>query len=401
MSRKILLLGGSRYAVPVIETAHKLDCKVVTCDYLPDNIAHKHSDGYENVSIVDKEAVLHIAEKLNIDGVMSFACDPGVVTAAYVAEKMGLPNAGPYESVSILQNKNRFRKFLSENGFNTPFARGYKNIEEAIEQIREYTFPIIIKPADSAGSKGVTKVLSESGVRSAVTHALDHSIDREFIIEEFIESKGNPSDSECFSVNGELKFVSWSAQRFDIECGNPLVPAGFTWVPTISANCQHELSSELQRLLRLLNMGTTIYNVETREAADGKAYIMEVSPRGGGNRLAEMLRFASGIDLLELAVKASLGDQIDGIPDEYTIDGSWAEMILHSRKEGRYKGLSISNELKKYIVETDVWVKIGDKIDDFSGANKALGTLILRFDDKKMMAQVMDKPSEYVSIDVE
>lgn len=85
--KKLLLLGGSRYLVPVIETAHNLGLYVITCDYLPDNTAHKLADEYINISIIDKEAVLNAAMEMQIDGVMSFACDPGVVTAAYVAEK--------------------------------------------------------------------------------------------------------------------------------------------------------------------------------------------------------------------------------------------------------------------------------------------------------------------------
>ena len=89
--KKLLLLGGAQYLLPVIEEAHKLGLYVITCDYLPDNIAHKHSDEYRNVSIIDKDAVLSTARELGIDGIMSFACDPGVVTAAYVAEKLGLP----------------------------------------------------------------------------------------------------------------------------------------------------------------------------------------------------------------------------------------------------------------------------------------------------------------------
>ena len=103
--KKLMLLGGLRYLIPVIEAAHKLGIYVITCDYLPDNIAHKYSDEYCNVSIVDKEAVLKIAQEKQIDGIMSFAVDPGVITAAYVQEQMGLPAFGPYESVCILQNK--------------------------------------------------------------------------------------------------------------------------------------------------------------------------------------------------------------------------------------------------------------------------------------------------------
>ena len=85
--KKLLLLGGLRYLIPVIKTAQKMGVHVITCDYLPDNIAHKYSDEYHNVSIIDKEAVLKLAQSLEIDGIMSFAVDPGVATAAYVAKR--------------------------------------------------------------------------------------------------------------------------------------------------------------------------------------------------------------------------------------------------------------------------------------------------------------------------
>lgn len=98
--KKILLLGGLRYLLPVIKAAHDLGYYVITCDYIPNNIAHKYSDEYHNVSIVDKEAVLALAQKLQIDGIMSFAVDPGVITAAYVQERLGLPG-NPYASVLI------------------------------------------------------------------------------------------------------------------------------------------------------------------------------------------------------------------------------------------------------------------------------------------------------------
>lgn len=124
--KKLMILGGSRYAVPVIEVAHKLGLYVITCDYLPDNIAHKFSDEYCNVSIIDKEATYEAAKRLKIDGIVSFACDPGVATAAYIAEKMGLPFQCSYRAAEILQDKGLFRQFLTENGFNCPHAKDMK-----------------------------------------------------------------------------------------------------------------------------------------------------------------------------------------------------------------------------------------------------------------------------------
>lgn len=395
--KRLMLLGGMRYLVPVIEAAHKLGVYVITCDYLPDNIAHKYSDEYCNVSIIDKEAVLEVAKKLKIDGVMSFACDPGVETAAYVAERLGLPSTGPYESIRILQNKGKFRKFLSENGFNVPVAKGYKNVEEAIKDINLFHWPVIVKPTDSAGSKGVTKVDKKDELRKSIEYALSFSHSNEFIVEDFLEKIGHSSDCDSFSVDGGLEFISFSAQRFDEKCENPYTPAAYSWPATISDNHQKELKDELQRLLKLLKMKTGIYNIEVRECKDGKAYIMECSPRGGGNRLAEMMKYCTGVDLVTNAVRAALGMETQGVIQK-DIDGYWAEIILHSDKPGIFESLWISEELKNNLIERDLWIEKGTKIGGFSGANEAIGTLVLRFDNEEELQKVLSDQSNYIKI---
>lgn len=397
--KKLMILGGSRYAIPVIETAHKLGLYVITCDYLPDNPAHKVSDEYVNVSIIDKDATLAAAQQLQIDGIISFACDPGVVTAAYVAEKMGLPHSGSYESVSILQNKGRFRKYLSEHGFHVPTARGYHKIEDAINDVEMYHWPVIVKPTDSAGSKGVTKVDDPAKLKSSIEYALSFSHCDEFIIEDYLTQVGCSSDSDSFSVNGELKFVSFSAQRFDAQCENPYTPAAYSWPATISEKNQQELKTEIQRLLKLLDMKSGIYNIETRECTDGKAYIMECSPRGGGNRLAEMLKYATGVDLIKAAVLAAVGDPVEIEQKPY--QGYWAELILHSEKPGIFKSLWISEKIAENVVERDLWVSPGESVGGFSGANEAIGTLVLRFDIQERMEEILTQSEKYVKVIVE
>lgn len=395
--KKILLLGGSRYILPIIKAAHELGYYVITCDYLPDNIAHKYSDEYCNVSIIDKDAVLDAAKKLNIDGIMSFACDPGVTTAAYVAEKLGLPHSGSYESVSILQNKGRFRKFLADNGFNVPKAKGYTSIEEALKDVDYFNWPIIVKPTDSAGSKGVTRVDDPAKLKDSIEYALKFSHSNEFIIEDFLEKVGHSSDTDSFSVNGELKFVSFSAQRFDESCENPYTPSAYSWPATISEAHQKELVGEIQRLLTLLDMKTSVYNIEVRECTNGKAYIMECSPRGGGNRLSEMLRYATGVDLITNAVRAAVGDEIIGV-EQRDYNGCWAEIILHSEISGFFDNLWISDEIKENIIERDLWIESGDKVGGFSGANEAIGTLVLRFETQERLNEVLLNQSDYVKV---
>lgn len=398
--KKLMILGGSRYALPVINAAHELGCYVITCDYLPDNIAHKYSDEYCNVSIIDKEAVLNVAKKLQIDGITSFACDPGVVTAAYVAEKMGLPSCGSYDSVSILQNKGRFRKFLTENGFNVPVAKGYTSIEDALADISIFNWPVIVKPTDSAGSKGVTRVDEPEKLRESIEYALSFSHCNEFIIEDFIEQKGFSSDTDSFSVDGELRFVSFDCQMFDRKAENPYTPAAYSWPASISDEHQKELTSEIQRLLKLLNMKTSIYNIETRESSNGKAYIMECSPRGGGNRLAEMLRYATGVDLITNTVRAAIGMPVIDV-EQKPYDGFWSEIILHSETAGTFKALDVVDEIASNVIERDLWIEEGTKVGGFSAANEAIGTLVLRFDTKERMDEIMNHIEKYVKVIVE
>ncbi len=350
-----------------------------------------------NVSVIDKDAVLAKARELKIDGVMSFACDPGVVTAAYVAEKMGLPSCGPYESVCILQNKGRFRKFLSENGFKVPTSKSYHSIAEALKDADMFHWPVIVKPTDSAGSKGVTRVDNVDSLKQAIEYALGFSHGKEFIIEDFIKQQGFSSDTDCFSVDGELKFVSFNSQRFDSKAENPYTPAAYSWPSSMTEEHQRELKSELQRLVSLLGMRSSIYNIETREGVDGNAYIMECAPRGGGNRLAECLEYATGVKLVENAVRAAVGLPMEDM-EQRAYNGCWAEVILHSDKPGFFDSLWIDDSIKDNVYERDLWVEKGAKIGGFCAANEAVGTLVLKFKTEEELQQVMFEPSRFVKV---
>jgi len=395
--KKLMILGGSRYAVPVIEAAKKLGIYTITADYLPDNIAHKYSDEYVNISIIDMEATYKAARDRKIDGIMSFACDPGVVTAAYVAEQMGLPNVGPYDSVCILQNKGRFRKFLADNGFNVPVAKGYKNIEEAICDADLFNWPVIVKPTDAAGSKGVSRVAEKKNLRRCIDYALSFSHSNEFIIEDFIVQKGYSSDTDSFSVDGKMKFISFNCQYFDSEAENPYTPAAYSWPSLMAAEHQRELSNEIQRLINLLGMKTAVYNIETRVSIDGKAYIMELSPRGGGNRLAECLRYATGVDMITNMIKYSVGMSTDEI-NQQPYDGCWCEIILHSNKPGIFEELWISDSIIGNVIEKDLWVEKGSKVGGFCAANEAIGTLVLKFESQEKVEKVLSNQNNFVRV---
>lgn len=398
--KRLMLLGGLRYLIPVIEEAHKMGVYVITADYLPDNIAHKYSDEYCNVSIIDKEAVLAKAQDLHIDGILSHAVDPGVVSAAYVAEQMGLPFQCSYEAACILQDKARFRQFLMENGFNCPHAKGYTKVEEALKDIGNFTWPVIVKPVDSAGSKGVRRVDDPTKLEEAIAFALSESHNGRFIIEDFLEKEGFSAGSESFVVEGKLLYNGFYDQYFDNEAVNPYTPSAEVWPSTMAKSYQEEIKSELQRLFTLLGVTTGLFNVECRVCKNGKAYLMEVSPRAGGNRLAEMLNYAADVNINEAETRKAIGLPVKGL-HEPNYNGHYAILVLHAENEGTFDTININTEFKeKHVIEEEIRLQKGDHVASFTGANAAIGTLFLKFDSREELEEALENQRKWVKISV-
>ena len=393
-----MLLGGIHYLLPAINAAHEQGYYVITADYLPDNVAHKYSDEYVDVNIVDKEAVLKVAQEKQIDGIISFGVDPGVVAAAYVQEKMGLPSMGPCASVEILQNKDKFRAFLQAHGFNSPKSKGYTSIDAAIADTDWLTWPMIVKPTDSAGSKGVTRVGRIEDYRAAVEEAFAKSIKGNIIVEQFIELEGYQSGSDSFSIDGKMVFTTFDDQHFDKSAVNPYTPSAHTWPSTMPNEAQDYLRSEIQRLVLLLGMKTTMYNIEARVGKDGKPYIMELSPRAGGNCLAELLVHATGVDMITAQVRAAVGDdfQMEAKP----FKGYWADIILHAPQEGIFESVEIEDAKKANVAEIKLWKKKGDKVDCFKAANDSIGLLFMHFETREAMHNAIINHYEWLKINV-
>lgn len=397
--KRLLILGGLRYQIPVIKKAQELGCYVISADIYPDNIAHQYSDEYHFLNIVNQEEVCEAARSLRVDGIMSFAVDPGVVSAAYACEKLDLPNVGPYESVKTLQNKELFRSFLLKNDFVTPNHGCYRNYYELLTDLPSFTFPVFVKPVDSAGSKGVTKVLRKEDLEEAFNYAMSKSICGKAIVEESIDFIEQPSDSDCFSLRGDLVFFSMSNQYYDAKATNPFTPAAYIWPSTVQTPYQDRIKQEIQRLFSILQMDTSVYNIEARLDKDGKVYIMECSPRGGGNRISEILGIQRGIDIVKNSVFGALGiyEAID-FAEHRSSYSYWGEIVLHSNVIGTFERLSIDGSVRERIHEIDLWVSPGDEVGDFSGANAAIGTIILKAKSRSALEHIIQRKDELVQV---
>lgn len=400
--KKLMLLGGSRYLLPVIKKAHELGLYVITCDYLPDNDAHKYADEYVNASVVEKDEVLAVAQEKAIDGIMSFACDPGVATAAYVAEKMGLPFQCSYESAEILQHKGLFRKFLLEHGFNSPYAKSYAAGGAPFADADYFHWPVIVKPVDSAGSKGVSRVESPAQLPTAIEKALASSHTGQFIIEDFLEFESCHSSTDMFTVDGKLCAISYSDQLFDKEADNPYTPAFIIWPSTMARNHQDYLTRELQRLMGLLQMRTGIYNIETVVGKGGMPYIMEVSPRGGGCKIAELQEMAFGANLIENEVRKAVGLPLTAIATR-PIEGVWCEMVVHAprKEEGTFEDLLVKEPVRSENVRVvNMATRKGDHVYPFTGANRALGDMFLQFKTRAELDRGISDVAKWLEIDI-
>ena len=257
------MLGGAHTQVPSIKKAVEMGFYTISCDYLPNNPGHKFSHEYHNVSTTDKEAVLALAKKLKIDGIVCYASDPAAATAAYVSEKMGFP-ASPYKSVEILSNKDQFRAFMRENGFYCPKAKGYaeNEVQKSLSELTEFSLPVVVKPVDSCSSKGVTVLKDSSKLKEAIEYALSFSRAKRFIIEELFEKVGYQLGGDGFSVNGKLVFRCFSNSH--MYAINPIVPFGESFPYILPKETQTKIHNEFQRVLTLLDMKTGAYNLEAR-----------------------------------------------------------------------------------------------------------------------------------------
>lgn len=396
--QKILLLGGSAQQVVAIETAKQLGYYTVLCDFLQDNPGQYHADKFYLVSTTDKDAVLHVAQTEKIDGVLAYASDPAAPTAAYVAEKMGLPT-NPSVAVETLCNKDLFRAFLEQNSFHTPRSHGYTTKQDALADMPDYHLPVIMKPVDSSGSKGVTVVREAEDVSAAIDFAFSFSRSKRIIVEEFIEkSHDYLIGGDLFVVDGEV--VLWGLLNCHRDPHvNPLVPVGKSYPPCLKKTNLEEVKRTLQEMVKALGIRFGAMNVELVVDNAGHVYPIDIGPRNGGNMIPELLRLIFDVNVVEMSIQAAMGKPIDVHPNQKA--AYYATHNLHSDRNGTFQGIHFSPELEKHLLRQCIYKKAGDPIEYFDNAAKAIGIIFLKFDDESSMHRTLGEINKHVMLEMD
>lgn len=398
--KRLLLLGGSTQQIPAIEYAKKQGYHTILCDYLLDNPGQHHAGKFYCVSTTDKEAVLKVAQKEKVDGVVAYASDPAAPTAAYVAEEMGLPTS-PYKSVELLTDKDKFRSFLDRHNFNTPKAKGYNSIKQATKEIGEFKLPVFIKPVDSSGSKGVSKLIDITDFEKQAEYALSFSRAKSIIVEESVKKHGYQVAGDGFSVNGKLVFRCFANDHFNTDGLNPFVPISASFPYNMPSRTHDKIHAEIQRLFALLDMKTGAYNFDIRIDEDENVYLMEIGPRNGGNFIPQVIRYATGIDMIDYTIKAAMGEDCSDI-EMAAPRGFWSYYAVHSSRAGILRDIKISEDVTtNHIVESHLNYKMGDQVPAFTGASGSIGILIMKFDSMDQMLDMMDHSDRWIHVIVD
>lgn len=396
--KKILMLGGSAQQVPAIQAAKDMGYYTVLIDYLPDNPGQHFADKWYQESTTDVETVYRIAKEEEVSGILPYASDPAALPAAIVAEHLGLPT-NPAKSVGILGVKHTFRKFLQDNGF--PCPRNYTfspkdDFEKIKKNLEGLTFPIVIKPTDSSGSKGVSFLKDLSNLMEAIRHADEYSRNKVLIAEEFIE-RGFPAiiGGDIFVKDGEIVLYG------DMAClrgdnGKSLIPIGEKKPNGLNQRQSTAVHKELQRIVDALGIRNGELNIEILIDRNDMPHFLELGPRAGGNMIPIQLSDAYGVDLIKANVAAAMGEDFEFTPKEP--EECYMTYVLHSLRDGIYQDVIYSEDIEHYIYRKVHYKSERDKVERFDGAGKALGIVFMRFPSVDIMNAYEKNISDHVKI---
>ncbi len=380
MKKRILFLGAANFQLPPINYAVAKGYEVITCDNRPENPGHKLALRHYNISTLDRESILALARKENIDAVLTYGSDVSAPAAAYVAEHMSLPG-NPLSAVEMLVNKNLFRKFLHDRGIQDhccgEFSRNENNaVRDFLERMR---LPAVVKPVDSSGSKGVGIIDDLDNFREKVDLAFRESFSGRIIIESFIPKQGKQVCGDGFVQNGKLVFVDFGDGHF-YDDGKHLAPWGETFPSTHDASVLRQAREKADRIISASGFRLGPINIDLWITQDGEPFINEIGPRSGGNYIPKATLLNTNVDMIAGAVQSALDSNFCLNTNGKRNNSYFSCYMVHSKEqEGKLKSITISDKAKRHLTELNSYVEPEEQVFAFYKANHAIANVILRF----------------------
>ena len=372
MSNKTLfVLAASYYQVEAIRRAKHLGYRVVTTDNVPANPGHLLADSSYDIDTTDRDAVLEIARREQIDGIIAPATDVAVPTMAHVAETLGL-SGPPLESAEILCDKLKFRSFQKQNGFPVPEMISV-NARKTPDPAFFDTGRFILKPDRSSGCKGTFIVTSREEYMRSIPETLSFSPTGNAVLERFIE--GFQGTLEGIMKDGEPALTFFlDRQTFS----PPYVTTCGHRVPTsLPCRTQQQVLEQLREVCKLLRINDGAFDCDF-VATDHEVLILEMAPRVGGNSIARLLLYSANFDLIEYSIRDACGDSAE-LP--VSLDIAPTAIILLGVNE---KGTLLYDTAQAKALISEPWVhtltfdfEIGDQIQQFKNGRHRVGEALV------------------------
>ena len=396
----VLFLGAGFQQLAPIHYARQAGYRVVTCDYCPSNPGHQLADRSYDVSTTDLHGVLQIAIKESVDAIVAYASDVAAPTAAWVAQRMGL-RGNPYEAVLTLTNKARFRKFQKERGHFAPAFLIYtaERLVGGVAMKEEVTnrlgLPVVVKPVDASGSRGVSKIHDAEKLVSALSLASKHSRCGDVIVEQLIPQAGYQICGEGFLQDGKIIFCVFADEHF---APGIVPPIGESFPCTVSKEKVTLGVDALQSIFSDLEMRDGPFNFDLLYVASGDVFVIEIGPRNGGNRMPEAILHAYGTDTIMATVESALGRTV-ALPKQWV--RHCATYSIHAKHNGVFRSLEYKGGIEERIISEQMFVGVGDAIERFENGSQMLGCLILSFDSQEQMISTMARTDDMIHVQVD
>lgn len=400
--KKILILGANNEQIQLINAAKAEGYEVIVCDYTNDHPGIPLADKHYQVSYLDLDAVLSIGMQEHIDGVIGNS-DPAMPAVAYISNRLGLVGNSP-ESIDKLVSKSEFRKLQEQAGLYCP---KHIELEECINVetlLETFNFPIVVKPSESAGSQGTTKIFSNQKERfyNAFQTCKELSRNGKVTVEEYVEMRSlEVIEGDVFVMGDDILWNGLFTTRRSIMA--PMVPMTYIFPAVLS---QQELSivkEGVSCVFKEAGICHGEYNIEMYFTSKGELFIIEINPRQGGHCIPQLVEMHSGIDFSKLLVTTAVGDNdyYNAVKDIVPENNFITNHVVFSRYNGILEGIECKPEIQKYLKVFDVRRQVGTNVYLCDNATRFIAYATLLFPDREtQLAYSREKMEECISVKV-
>lgn len=388
--KKMLMLGGSHAEIPMIQAAHKLGYYVITTGNQADGLGHPFGDEYINCDFSHKEAVTELAREQKVEAICSGCNDFAYLSAAYACEKLGLPGHDDYETALHIHHKDKYRSLADELGIATPKAYKCSSPEELIRSCEGLSFPVIVKPVDLTGGKGMRRCENAEQVKEAFEAAMKATRECYVVVEEFITGTNHG-----FSAYIQDKKVTFFFADNEQYYHNPYLVSGASTPSDAPEQAMKQLCEDCEKIAGKLQLKDGILHIQFILKEDKTPIIIEVCRRAPGDLYIHLVELAKGIDYPRYIVGGEAGMKLPQ-PCPSGQEGYFVRHCIMADKEGVIEEVQIDDEIAPYIKEQVLWYKKGHMIEDM--LKYKAGIVFLYFPTEKEYRRYLERLPELIKI---